>query len=65
MPEVRVDLDVCQGHGECCRAAPDLFSLDEDLVLTWEAHPGEDRRADVEYAAEACPVHAITVEDKN
>jgi len=59
--EVIVDPDVCQGHGECCRAVPDLFNLDGDLVLTWEMHPGSERRAEVEYAADACPVGAIAV----
>jgi ferredoxin len=47
------------GHAECCRAAPDLFSLDDDLLLNWKENPPED----VTYAAGACPVAAITVED--
>lgn len=63
MPRVEVDLDTCQGHGECVRVAPDLFVLDDDLVLSWEANPPADRREDLDYAAEACPVQAITITD--
>ena len=58
-----VDLSVCQGHGECSRTAPDLFSLDPDLVLTWIEEVDEDRRDDVVDAIATCPVSAISCHD--
>ena len=63
MLRVEVDLDVCQAHGECVRVAPDLFALDGDLVLSWEHEPPAERREDLDYAAEVCPVQAITIVD--
>ena len=55
-----VDLSVCQGHGECSRIAPDLFTLGSDLVLTWVETVDENRRGEVEDAVDACPVSAIS-----
>ena len=53
--KVSVDLNQCQGHGECTRNAIGLFKLGQDLELEWEAYPDEGRQADVEAAAAACP----------
>ncbi|MGW5737112.1 MULTISPECIES: ferredoxin [Streptomyces] len=62
MLKVTVDLDVCQDHGQCVFAAPDVFTLDDDGRLTYTATPGEALRADVEDAADVCPLQAIRVE---
>ena len=58
---VKVDIDVCQAHGECTRVAPDLFRLNSNFELDWEQHPPESRRQAVEDAVAACPVRAISV----
>ena len=61
MVRITVDADKCQGYGQCCYEAPDIFDLGDPPV----SHPdevGEDRRADVERAADVCPMQAITVE---
>jgi ferredoxin len=60
--KIFVDLKLCQGHGECSRVAPDLFTLDPDLVLTWVGEADDDRKNDVEDAVDACPVGAISRE---
>jgi ferredoxin len=59
---VHVDLDLCQSHGQCVFAAPDVFSFDEDDLLRYVPSADESRRDAVIRAAEACPVRAISVE---
>ena len=61
--KVIVDFNVCQDHGQCVFAAPEVFELDEAgrlVVLVDE--PDESLRAKVEDAADVCPVQAITLE---
>ncbi len=60
---VDVDMDLCQSHGECCFAAPEVFELGEDDVLKWVEHPDESQREGVEQAVLTCPVAAITLTD--
>lgn len=61
--KVVVDWDVCQDHGQCVFPAPEVFQLDENgrlAVLVEE--PDEALRAQVEEAADICPVQAIRLE---
>jgi len=61
--KVVVDRDLCQDHGQCVFAAPEVFALDDDgrlVVLVDE--PDEALRAKCEEAADVCPVQAITIE---
>ncbi|MBB4661865.1 ferredoxin [Conexibacter arvalis] len=60
--KVHVDMNLCQAHGECVFAAPDVFELHDDDSLTWVEEVGEDRRAAVEQAAQVCPMMAIRLE---
>ena len=62
--KVVVDMTVCQDHGQCCFAAPEVFQLDNDgklVVLVGE--PDDNLRDKVEEAADVCPLQAITIED--
>ena len=62
--KVVVDRNICQDHGQCCFSAPTVFELDSDgrmAVLVEE--PDESLRAEVEEAADVCPVQAITIQD--
>ena len=62
--KVVVDRNICQDHGQCCFSAPAVFELGADgrmVVLAEE--PGESLRAEVEEAADVCPVQAITIQD--
>jgi ferredoxin len=61
--KVVVDLAVCQDHGQCCFAAPEVFQLNEDghLVVLLE-QPDGSLRDKVEEAADVCPLQAITIE---
>jgi ferredoxin len=60
--KITVDTDLCQDHGQCVFAAPDIFTLDEDGHLAYVGTPDEALRADAEDAADVCPLQAIRVE---
>ena len=59
--KVSVDRSVCQNHGQCAIAAPDVFDLDDDGELVYEPEPSDEFATDVEEAADVCPVQAITI----
>jgi ferredoxin len=60
---VVVDRDICQNHGQCVFAAPQVFELDDDGELVQlQDEVGEDLRDNVEEAADVCPTQAITIE---
>jgi ferredoxin len=63
--KVIVDLDVCQAHGDCVVAAPEIFDLGEedDVVTVIQPEPGEELRAKAERAEQDCPVTAIRIEE--
>lgn len=62
--KVIVDTDLCEAHGECVFAAPEIFDLgdDDDVVTVLQEEPGEELRDKAEEAAKVCPVFAITIE---
>ena len=57
-----IDADKCAGYGQCCFEADDVFVLGENPPVQVVGEVGEDRRVDVERAADVCPMQAITVE---
>ena len=59
---VHVDRALCQSHGQCEFAAPAVFTIDADGELQYVEEPDDALRADVEAAADMCPVQAITVQ---
>ena len=63
MVKVIVDMNLCQSHGECVFAAPDVFELGDDDVLRWKEEVDESRRAALEEAVDVCPMMAIRLED--
>ncbi len=61
--KVRIDHDVCQGHGRCYDLAPDLFGDDEEgfgQVLGDGVVPPEKER-EARLAIANCPERAIEV----
>ena len=64
---VRVDLDLCQGHGVCVNESPEVFALDEQelRVRLLEPRPGEERRPGVESAVRHCPTRALSIVDED
>lgn len=63
---VRVDPEVCQGHGVCYMSAPDLYHLrDEDgqAFVESEVVPAGMEEA-ARLGADSCPERAITIWDE-
>lgn len=62
--KITVDTNLCEVHGDCVVAAPDVFDIGEDdeVVQVLNAEPGEELRAAVTQAAKMCPVAAIRIE---
>jgi ferredoxin len=60
--KVRAHHGICEGWGECHRAAPDIYPLDAEGHIDIHVMdvPGEHAE-DAWWAANACPVQAITV----
>ena len=58
-----VDLNRCQGFGQCVFLAPSVFELHGEEALMYDPGPGEVQRLPVARAAAACPVRAIRVEN--
>jgi ferredoxin len=63
---IRVDSDLCQGHGACVQEAPVVFALDPgtNQVVLLEEHPDETLRAAVESAVRYCPTGALALEEE-
>ncbi|MET8000068.1 ferredoxin [Nonomuraea glycinis] len=63
MMRVTVDMTLCQTHAQCVFAAPEVFSLDEDDALVYDATPDDSDPRALDEAIRACPVQAITVDE--
>lgn len=60
--KIVVDANLCQDHGQCVFAAPEIFSLDDQGHLVYVSDVDESLRDKAEDAADVCPLQAITVE---
>lgn len=60
---VTVDYEVCEGHGQCLLAAPEVFDLPDgaDQVVVLNPDPPETQRPLVIQAAAMCPAQAIRI----
>lgn len=56
---VRVDRDLCDEHGQCTIAAPNVFQMNDDGALEYDGDPADALRGEIEEAADVCPVQAI------
>jgi ferredoxin len=62
--KVHLELDLCDGHGQCVDIAPDIFDFLEDGRAYIKMDPiGEEHRKLVESAVLHCPPEAISIED--
>jgi ferredoxin len=57
--EVVVDWDLCQSHGQCEFAAPDVFTINDEGDLEADEHPPAAERTAVEDAVRRCPTKAL------
>lgn len=63
--KIKIDYDLCQGHGTCKGEAPEVFDVDEDelRVVVLQEEPTADLHEKVRAAAKFCPTQAIQLED--
>lgn len=57
-----VDLNRCQGYGQCVFLAHEVFRFSSGEALTYDPNPDDARRLQVQRAAAACPVQAIVID---
>lgn len=62
MIQITVDMNKCQHYGQCCFEAEDVFRLDDADELQYVTEAADERLADIESAADVCPMQAITFE---
>ena len=56
-----VDANRCQSYGQCAYLAPTVFWMHGEESLEYDYAPDDALRSQVERAAAACPVQAISV----
>ena len=64
MARFSVDLTICESHGLCEQAAPDLVHLNDDDVLIVDVpEPTGSQLDDARAAVRVCPVSALNLEE--
>jgi ferredoxin len=62
--KIVVDFDLCQSHGLCTQAAPELFEIrDDGFLYILDENPAEALRGKLEKAVRECPTAAISIEE--
>ncbi|MFF1732094.1 ferredoxin [Streptomyces sp. NPDC058247] len=60
LPELRIDRELCAGHGRCFDVAPALFAEDaEGYGQVVAPAPDADALGDARLAVRACPEQAV------
>jgi ferredoxin len=60
-----VDRDLCEANGECMRAAPEIFFVDEnDKLIVKDEHPTGDSVEKVKTAVRRCPRAALALREE-
>jgi len=61
--KIKVDRDLCQGHGRCVIVAPELFAFadGEDQAHVFTENVPAESEALAERAARACPERAVII----
>ena len=60
--KIDVDLKRCELHGQCVYVAPELFRIENDILL-FEASVPDHLKKKALAAAKVCPQLAITIKD--
>ena len=61
--KVRIDKEMCQGHGHCITVCPDVFESDEEgFGVVKNENVPEHAEADCRRAEANCPERAIHIE---
>lgn len=62
---IRIDRLLCVGFGDCIDAAPDVFELAEDGIVTFTTRGDDADRGRLIRACDVCPVDALSVFDED
>ncbi len=63
--KIRIDDDLCTGHGRCYALAPDLFDADDETgygVVIGAGEVGAEHADQAQRAVNNCPERAIVLE---
>jgi ferredoxin len=60
--KINVDRSMCDLHGQCVFAAPELFKFDDDGELEYTAEVPPELEPKARQAASVCPTAAIEIE---
>jgi ferredoxin len=63
MIKINVDMEKCQHYGQCVFEAPNVFRLNSDDKLEYNATAEDSERANIEAAIDVCPMQAIFIVD--
>ena len=63
MKTIDVNRSLCDNHGQCAIAAPDVFRMNSEGILEYEATFDDALLDEVEEAIDVCPVQAIFLKD--
>ncbi len=61
MIKIDVDMKKCQHYGQCVFEAPEVFQLNGDDKLEYQAEAPDEMLGDLEAAVDVCPMQAITI----
>jgi ferredoxin len=60
-----VDRDLCEANGECMRAAPEVFFVDDnDKLIIKDEHPPAELLEKVKTAVRKCPRAALALREE-
>lgn len=59
---IRVDLDLCQGHGTCAGEAPEVFAVEHAKVKVLVPQPSPEQHEAVRLAVKYCPTRALSIQ---
>lgn len=63
---IRIDRDLCQGHGVCAGECPEVFAVGRDQkVILKVARPAPELHEKVRLAAQHCPTRTIRLEEES
>lgn len=61
--KIIVDFDLCQSHGLCTQAVPEVFEIrDDGFLYILDESPSEALRPKLDQAVRECPTGAIRLE---
>jgi ferredoxin len=63
MIKINVDMEKCQHYGQCVFEAPNVFRLNSDDKLEYNATAEDSEQTNIEAAIDVCPMQAIFIVD--